>query len=157
MNIKVEQCMEATEEIRLLIAELDAELNAAYVPENRHGFAIEQLFRSDVMFFVARLGMEPVGCGGVAFLPDGSAEMKRMYVRPAARGRKVAGAIMARLEQEAAAHGVTRMVLETGDAQRAALRFYARAGFTRCDAFGPYAAMPPSAIAHSVFFEKWIG
>ena len=52
---------------------------------------------------------------------------------------------------------VVDRVLETGDAQRAAIRLYERAGYTRCAAFGPYAAMPLHAIEHSVFFEKRLG
>jgi putative acetyltransferase len=44
--------------------------------------------------------------------------------------------------------------LETGERQVAALRFYARAGFRPCAAFGDYAAMRPEAVATSVFMEK---
>jgi putative acetyltransferase len=84
------------------------------------------------------------------------AEVKRMYVRPRARGRDVAQRILARLEDEARARGATRLVLETGDVQHAALRFYGRAGFTRCAAFGRYATMPRRAIERSVFLEKSI-
>ncbi|MEA2707725.1 MAG: putative acetyltransferase [Phycisphaerales bacterium] len=108
-----------------------------------------------MMFFIARLDGEAVGCGGIAF-EEGFAEVKRMYVRPRARGRDVAGTILARLEHEAGARGVTRLTLETGDERHAAIRFYERVGFTRCAAFGAYAAMPPRAIEHSVFFEKSI-
>ena len=79
-----------------------------------------------------------------------------MYVRPAFRGRGVAAAILTRLEQEARLRGVPRVVLETGDAQLPAIRFYERAGFTRCPAFGVYATMPPPAIERSVFFQKRI-
>ena len=86
------------------------------------------MFQPAVLFFIARLDGQPVGCGGVAF-EAGFAEVKRMYVRPAARGRSVARTILARLEEEALARGVTRLVLETGDAQQAAIRFYEHAGF----------------------------
>ena len=79
-----------------------------------------------------------------------------MYVRPTARGRNVAGAILKRLEDEARVRGADKLVLETGDAQHAAVRFYQRAGFTRCAAFGAYASMPPRAVEHSLFFEKQI-
>jgi hypothetical protein len=34
------------------------------------------------------------------------------------------------------------------------MRFYERAGYVQCAAFGPYATMPPNAIATSVFYEK---
>jgi putative acetyltransferase len=108
------------------------------------------------MFFIARRDGEPVGCGGVSF-ENGLAEVKRMYVRPQARGRGIAGALLARLIAEAQTRAATRLVLETGDAQHAAIRFYQRAGFSQCAAFGAYAAMPQSALVRSVFFEKHLG
>jgi hypothetical protein len=49
------------------------------------------------------------------------------------------------------------VVLETGDAQHAAIRLYERAGFTRCGAFGAYAEMSPEATKRSLFFDKAIG
>jgi putative acetyltransferase len=91
----------------------------------------------------------------VALLPD-FAEVKRMYVREAARGRGVAQALLARIENEARSAGHTLLRLETGDRQIAAMRLYARAGFVRCPAFGTYSAMTPEAVATSVFFEKKI-
>jgi putative acetyltransferase len=66
----------------------------------------------------------------------------------------VSDAVLARIEAEARAAGLTMLRLETGDRQLAAMRFYERAGFRRCGAFGAYAAMPPSAITTSVFYEK---
>lgn len=156
MSLVLEQVEAPTDDARTLIGELDAELGGAYAPEQRHGLSVARVFQPGVSFFIARLAAEPVGCGGVAFEGD-LAEVKRMYVRPAARGRGVARAILARLEETARTCGARRLVLETGDAQHAAMRFYERAGFTRCAAFGPYAAMPPGAIERSVFFEKRMG
>lgn len=153
--IEVERLEAPTDDARALVDELEAELSAEYPPENRHGFDINRLFRPGVLFFVARMDGRPVGCGGVAF-EDGFAELKRMYVRPEARGRNVAAAILARLEAEARSRGVTRLTLETGDAQRRAIRFYERSGFRRCAAFGKYALMPPGSVGRSVFFEMHI-
>ncbi|HXE54073.1 MAG TPA: GNAT family N-acetyltransferase [Tepidisphaeraceae bacterium] len=153
MVIAIERITEPTAEVRLLITELEAELAAVYSAEQRHGLNLASIFRPEVSFFIARREHEPVGCGGIAFI-DGIAELKRMYVRPDARGRGVARAILARLEQEARDRSVQRLVLETGDAQHAAIRLYERAGFGRCAPFGPYAQMPPSAIRRSVFLEK---
>ena len=153
MSLEIIKVAAPTDEVRLLIGELDAELNAAYSAEQRHGFNISRLFQPGISFFVARLGGNPAGCGGVAFA-DGLAEVKRMYVRPVFRGRNVAQAILARLELEARDHGFKCLVLETGDAQSAAMRFYERRGFTRCKAFGEYAKMPAASIVRSVFFGK---
>ncbi len=156
MALEVERLDAPTEGARALMDELEAELSAEYPPENRHGFDIARLFRPGVLFFVARLDGRTVGCGGIAF-EDGFAELKRMYVRPEARGRSVAAAVLTRLEAEAIARGVTRITLETGDAQCRALRFYERSGFRRCAAFGKYARMPPASTRRSVFLEKHVG
>ena len=117
------------------------------------GLALEAIFQPHIRFFLARLRGAAVGCGGVALFSD-FAEVKRMYVRDAARGRGVADAILARIEQEVRDAGISTLRLETGVHQEAAMRFYARAGFRRCQAFGDYTVMPPHAIATSVFLEK---
>ena len=155
MPLVLEQVAAPTDDARLLLGELDAALSGAYPPESRHGLSIARLFQPGVMFFIARLDREPVGCGGVAF-EDGFAEVKRMYVRAPVRGRGVARTILARIEVEARARRVKCLLLETGDAQLAAIRLYERAGFTRRVAFGAYATMPSNATVHSVFFEKRI-
>jgi putative acetyltransferase len=80
-----------------------------------------------------------------------------MYVRDAARRQGVAGALLARLEEEARGAGLSWLRLETGEQQVAAMRLYTRAGFRRCSAFGDYALMTPQSIVTSVFFEKRIG
>ena len=80
-----------------------------------------------------------------------------MYVRDVARGRGVAQALLARIEKEARDAGFALIRLETGVRQMAALRFYQRAGFQPCAAFGAYATMAPQAIATSVFLEKQLG
>lgn len=61
---------------------------------------------------------------------------------------------MDRLAQVAREAGLRRLKLETGDRQQAAIRFYARCGFTVCGDFEPYTSMPPKNIATSVFMEK---
>jgi len=143
----------ADDDVRDLVGELDAALSAAYAPEQRHGLSLEAIFQPHVRFFVARLEGAALGCGGVALFAD-FAEVKRMYVRPAARGAGIARAILARLESEARTAGLPVLRLETGDEQHEALRLYRRYGFTDCPPFGAYASMAPHAIATSVFLEK---
>jgi len=142
-----------TDAVRLLIGELEDVLSAEYPPENRHGLPLEAIFQPHVRFFVATLDDAPAGCGGVAFF-DGFAEVKRMYVRPAARGQGVARAILARLEAETRAANLAVLRLETGDKQIDALRLYRRYGFTDCAPFGVYLHLPADAIAASIFLEK---
>jgi len=147
--------LSATADVRALIGALDAELAQHYEPEQRHGLALDVLFQPPMRFFLARRAGRAVGCGGAALFP-GFAEVKRMYVVPAARGQGVAEAIIAHLTKEAAAAGLSLLRLETGVKQHAAMRFYERCGFMPCAAFEPYASMVDSAILTSVFLEKHI-
>ncbi|MBV9537470.1 MAG: GNAT family N-acetyltransferase [Acidisphaera sp.] len=152
-RIVIERVTEPTEEVRLLIGELEAVLSAEYPPEQRHGLPLDVIFRPHIRFFVARSGGEPAGCGGVALF-DTLAEVKRMYVREAMRGRGIAPALLARIEHAAREAGHTTLRLETGDKQHAAMAFYRRSGFLVCDPFGEYRWKPPHTIATSVFMEK---
>jgi putative acetyltransferase len=155
-KITVELVPNITDDVRALIGELDQILSAEYTPEQRHGLALDAIFQSNIRFFLARLNGVAVGCGGVAFFTD-FAEVKRMYVRDVARGRGVAQALLARIENEALNAGFGMLRLETGAHQLAALRFYRRVGFQICAAFGAYATMPPQAVATSVFMQKQLG
>jgi len=148
----IERAQAPTTEVVELLTELDAAL-AGYSADQRHALSIDKLFQPDVRFFVARVDGAAVACGGIAFY-DGYAELKRMYSKPAVRGRGVAKAVLRRLEAEARAAGLTLLRIETGLYQADALRFYEGAGFRRCGAFGPYADMPPHAIETSLFYEK---
>jgi putative acetyltransferase len=153
MDLLIEHTKTPTEDVRNLIAELEDSLASEYSRENRHGLALDAIFQPHIRFFVARIAGTAVGCGGVALFAD-LAEVKRMYVKPVARGRRIADALLARIETATRNEGLARLCLETGNRQLAAIRVYSRAGFSRCGAFGAYAAMPPASIAASVFFEK---
>ena len=104
MNLTIERVSAPTGELRELIGELDAVLGAAYEPHQRHGLSLDQLFEPHVRFFLARLDGAAVGCGGVALFDD-YAEVKRMYTRPALRGRGIAKAVLRRIEEEARVWG----------------------------------------------------
>ncbi|MGZ3451163.1 MAG: GNAT family N-acetyltransferase [Polyangiales bacterium] len=151
--IEIELSTAPTDDVRVLVSELEEVLSAEYPPEQRHGLKLEAIFQPRVRFFVARLDGVAMGCGGVALFED-HGEVKRMYVRSEARGRGLAPALMERNEAETRAAGLTILRLETGTKQLAAMRFYERWGFRERDAFGAYATMPETAIATSVFYEK---
>lgn len=156
MNLVLEPTSAPTDDARALVEELEAELSEGYEPHQQHGLSLEKLFQPHIAFFVARIDGIAAGCGGVAF-DDGFAEIKRMYVRTAFRGRGIAELVLARLEREARAKGYTRLMLETGDELHPAMRLYERAGFRRCAVFGHYRSLPPHTIERSVFFEKRLG
>lgn len=153
MSLTIERAVEATPEVHDLIGELNDVLGAAYEAHQRHGLSIEQMFEPNVRFFVVRLEGIAVGCGGVAMFDD-YAEVKRMYTRPAARGRGIAKVLLGRIEDEARQAGKPVLRLETGTYQQEAIGLYGRMGFRPRGPFGPYAAMPAHNIETSLFFEK---
>jgi putative acetyltransferase len=75
-EITVELASAATDEVRILVGELEQVLAAEYPPEQRHGL-LDAIFQPHIRFFVARLDGAAMGCGGVAFFAD-FAEVKRM-------------------------------------------------------------------------------
>jgi len=144
---------EPSDELTALIAELDGELARCYSDDQRHGLRLHELFTPNMQFYVIRRNGEAVGCGGIAF-DDGFAELKRMYIRPAARGSGAADVLIVRLEADARAAGYNLLRLETGASQAAALHLYERHGYARCDSFGAYRTLPQHSIETSVFMEK---
>ena len=84
--------------------------------------------------FLARLDGVVVGCGGVAVFDD-YAEVKRMYTRPAARGRGVAKALLYIIQDEARRANKSVLRLETGTYQREAIGLYERMGFRPRDSW----------------------
>jgi putative acetyltransferase len=92
--IRIERAEGPTDEVRMLVGELDTELSQQYPPEQRHGLTLDAIFQPHVRFFIAWAEGQAVGCGGIALFA-GFAELKRMYVRPDARGRGVADALLA--------------------------------------------------------------
>ncbi|MFF2374941.1 GNAT family N-acetyltransferase [Streptomyces xiamenensis] len=80
------------------------------------------------------VGADPDGtalaCGGWRTAGPGTAEIKRMYVNPAVRGCGLGRRILEDLERNARLHGMSRMILETGVKNHAALTLYARCGYS---------------------------
>lgn len=129
-----------------LIAELDDELSGRYPGPGANHFRLDldEVAPGRGAFLIATLDGQPVGCGAVRLLDSDTAEIKRMFTRPTARGRGVGRALLAELEAQARALGVSRLVLETGERQPEALALYERGGFVRIPAFGEYVDSPDS-------------
>jgi GNAT superfamily N-acetyltransferase len=80
-------------------------------------------------YLVGFAGDDVVAGGGLRRLGEGVAEIKRMYVRPAARSRGVARALLAALEEAAASLGYATVRLDTGPKQVHGLALYRSAGY----------------------------
>ncbi|QGZ41013.1 putative acetyltransferase [Pseudoduganella flava] len=136
-------------DVHALIAELDSYLYSLYPPENVYALDIASLLQPNVLFAVARDGGgAALGCAAVVVTPA-YGEIKRMYVRPEARGQGLARKLIATLEEQALAHGCRTFMLETGPTMPEALALYERMGYKHRGAFGDYPEDPLS-----VFMQK---
>ena len=101
------------------MAEQRAELAAAE-GEGHVDFPLHE----GIEYVVGVFDGEPVACGALQPLEPGVGEVKRMYVRPAYRGRGLSGAILAAVEDLAVAKGIDTLRLETGRFLAPALGLY---------------------------------
>jgi GNAT superfamily N-acetyltransferase len=82
-------------------------------------------------FLVASaVGGAAIACWGWRSAGSDTAEFKRLYVTPPARGQGLARHLMAALEQDARRHGKNHLILETGVRSHAALALFTACGFT---------------------------
>lgn len=121
-----------------------------YPAESNHLLDITTLQKPDIAFFAARQEGILLGCGAVADRGD-YAEIKRMYLNRAARGRGLGRRILQALEDHAVANRLRCFRLETGIHQPEAIGLYRAAGYRDIAAFGDYRPDPLS-----LFMEKII-
>jgi GNAT superfamily N-acetyltransferase len=100
-------------------------------------------------FFVGYDDGRPVAMGGwrwhrapVPIAATRPAEIKRMYVVPAVRGRGLARRLLGHLEDTARGAGADALVLETGQRQPEAIGLYRATGYVDIPRFGHYACAP---------------
>ena len=137
-------------------ASSDAELAALVTAQQRElneiaGEFDEMIYltHDDASYLVVVVEGRAVACGAWQPLEPGVAELKRMYVRPAFRGRGIARQLIVALEEEALADDRPALRLETGTYLPAAIALYRSAGYAPIPVFGEYVGNP-----YSVCFEK---
>ena len=142
-------------EVAQALAEaLEAELLATYdgVPGSG-GLPAAAIFEPPGgAFLVGWEDGEPVACGGIARYDEATAEIRRMFVVPAARGRGLARRVLGALEDEARGLGYTLVRLETGNLSAEAIGLYVSAGYGPIERYGPFAN-----DVRSLCFEKRLG
>ena len=136
-----------TDVIRL-IEQLDDYQSSLYPPESNHLDSLDELAKPNVIFLAAYSESEICGIGSVKLIDD-YGEIKRVYVPSNQRGKGIAKAIMAKLEDHLVQKDVAYARLETGIHQKEALLLYEKLGYYRIEPFGEYKEDPLS-----VFMEK---
>jgi len=94
-------------------------------------------------FLIATRADEVIGCGGIQFLDPGTAEIKRMWVSPQARGIGLGKRLLARLEEEIRRSGCPNVVLDTNRSLTEAIAMYQSCGYESVDRYNdnPYAQL----------------
>lgn len=133
---------------RLLIDALNAELSAVYPEPGATHFQLspQEVAGGRGTFLIVYADGTPVGCGALRLLDAETAELKRMYVSPASRGRGLGRRLVAALEAEARLLGIRRLVLETGVRQTAAIALYRATGFQPIPLYGEYRLSPETSV-----------
>ncbi|WP_031515780.1 GNAT family N-acetyltransferase [Streptomyces sp. NRRL F-5123] len=113
---------------------------SAEVDEGLAGDGAELLAPPTGQFVVGRYGGRAAACGGLVMLDGGRAELTRVYLRPAFRGKQGAGLLLELLESEARGLGASRTVLNTRLDLVEARALYVRHGYREIPAYcaGPY-------------------
>jgi putative acetyltransferase len=136
-------------EVRALLAASDAYSASLYPADSNHLLDVAGLQRPEVSFLVARLDGRAIGCGGLVRHGPEYGEIKRLFVAPAARGRRLGRQLLDAIEAIALQHGLGLVRLETGTKQHAALSLYRAAGYVERSPFGDYGPDPLS-----IYMEK---
>ena len=140
----------ATDDARALIRELDMDIAALYPGLPINGIDAAEFESAGGYFVVAQEAGEPVGCGAFRPVDERCAEIKRMFVRRAARRRGIAQQILRHLEAEIHRRGFRTMVLETGCDNAEAIALYEAEGYLPIPAFLGYVGIPISRC-----YAKW--
>jgi GNAT superfamily N-acetyltransferase len=149
-ELRIERLPITHPDSQLLVEEVQQEYVARYGGRDRSPLSSSELEPPSGGFYVAYddNGL-PVATGAWRFRDDVSrlgsarpAEIKRMYVAPAARRHGLARRMLEHLEGAAAAAGADVMILETGTAQPEAMAFYVAAGYEPVEPFGLYRDSP---------------
>jgi putative acetyltransferase len=151
VTISVESPLQ--DELREVIAALNAHLLTLSPAEFCYHMSVEEMAEPETTVFVARdEAGRVVGTGSLRREGDGVGEVKRMYTLPEVRGQRVGSLLLDEITALAVSVGVKRLVLETGSPEgfAPAWRLYEKAGFSRCGAVLDYADSE-----WSVFYEKY--
>jgi ribosomal protein S18 acetylase RimI-like enzyme len=99
---------------------------------------------------IAEIEGNPVGCVALRSFEPGICEMKRLFVKPECRGKRLGSALAKKVIQEAKNKGYHKMLLDTGDFMVAAQGLYRSLGFKTAD---QYYDVPAEALKRTVFME----
>ena len=93
----------------------------------------------------------PLGCGAFKELDSQTAELKRMFVLPKARGKGIASKILTELENWAKDSGYKSCILETSQKLESAIALYRKYGYEDISNYGQYVGVETSMCMKKIF------
>ena len=145
MNTEIIPAYRHKEEIRALFSEYTSMLTAN--DPSMQGYLAIQNYEEELShleekygppsgrLYLARCGKEAAGCIGLKKIDDQNCEMKRFYVRPQFRGRKLGVQLMQKIIMDAREIGYSHMLLDTLPFLEDAIRMYKKYGFYTIDRY----------------------
>lgn len=145
MNIELRPAWEHCEEVGVLFAEYTQMLLEgdpsfqAYLDVQHYDRELDHLEEKygppDGRLYLAYCDGALAGCVGLRRLDGQSCEMKRLYVRPAFRGKRLGALLVERIIADAREIGYRCMLLDTLPFLESAIRMYKKFGFHEVDSY----------------------
>ena len=128
--------VEARVLVALYLAEIAVLFPGGFDPAVSVSADPEELSPPHGVFLVVRGDDDnAIGCGGVKLLDPATAEVKRMWLDPSARGQGAGRALLEALEEAARGLGATKACLDTNALLESALGLYRKAGWQEVAAY----------------------
>jgi putative acetyltransferase len=141
--MKLKRTDNSNTDFQNLITLLDGELHGHYGEVKSEYDRYNQISNLNTVVIAYR-DQNPAGCGCFKKINDTTVEIKRMFVKPNARGQGIASAILNELELWAKEDGFSHVILETGNKQLAAITLYQKSGYVIIPNYGQYSGMESS-------------
>jgi len=148
---------EAAACLQAYFAEIDQRFESGFAFDRAETFDVEDMIEPEGLLLLAWLADRPVGCGALHFFPDGVADVKRMWIDPAARGLGLGRRLLSELEAEARTQGVRLLRLETNRSLAEAIALYHSSGFVECEPFNDevHARHPTPLTRQAAMSWRW--
>lgn len=121
--------------------ELAVRFENGFDPQAGKSLSAAEMTPPNGFFLVARRDGQPIGCAALVRLDAATAEIKRMWTAPSARGQGVARRMLGELDKIARKAGYRKLRLDTNRALSEAHALYRRQGFVETARYNdnPYA------------------
>lgn len=106
--------------------------------ENRKDFIPYNISEMIQDVILAYIGEKCVGCAGMKKYSEHNIEIKRVWVEPEYRGRRIATKMMSEVEKKAIQCGYQRTILQTREIMLDAVGLYQKLGYTQIPNYPPY-------------------